>query len=381
VGNRGKIGRIEGTVGICICRYDETTGRLSVLDNVAPEINAGFLFVDRNVLYCVNERPDLPGTRIGGGGQIYSFAIDPFTGSLRELNRQPAFASMPAYIVSSGNHILIANHATKNHITVSERDCSGKFRSKAMFDDSSLVLYPRMEDGSVGEPVDIWKASGSGPIDEIQYGPHLHSVVVSPSGKLFSVCDKGADRVYLFRAENNRIEVTGAFDATPGFAPRYSAFHPSRPFLFVNNEFQPYLYSFRYDDYGKLELAGCASVLPDGVANPSKHGQSDILVSPDGQYLYDMFRHIDMIFVFRIDQKTGELTRMQALQSEGKVLRACRLSPDGRFILVAADGSQNVLTYPMNPDGTVGEAPAHSLAQDNPAHLAFYQPQNPVSLA
>jgi 6-phosphogluconolactonase len=149
----------------------------------------------------------------------------------------------------------------------------------------------------------------------------------------------------------------------------------------VNNEFQPYIYSFRYDDGGKLEPAGCVGVLPEGVANPAKHGQSDMLVSPDGQYLYDMFRHIDMIFVFRIDQETGELTRMQALQSEGKVLRTCLLSPDGRFMLVAADGSQNVLTYPMNPDGTVGETPAHSLAQANPAHLAFYRPQIPISPA
>jgi 6-phosphogluconolactonase len=205
----------------------------------------------------------------------------------------------------------------------------------------------------------------------------LHSVVASPSGKLFSVCDKGADRIYLFRIEENQLAVAGEFKTNPGYAPRYSAFHPTRPFLFVNNEFQPYLHTFRYDEDGKLEKAGCVQVLPEGVENPAKHGQSDILVSPDGKYLYDMFRHINMIFVFQIDHETGALTRIQSFQSEGKTLRSCHLSPDGRFMLVAADESQNVLTYPMNPDGTLGPA-VQSLMQIGPAHLAFYRPQNPI---
>jgi 6-phosphogluconolactonase (cycloisomerase 2 family) len=380
VGNRKKIGKMEGPLGISICRYDEAVGSLSVIGNVAPEINAGFLFIDRDVLYCVDERPNLPGMRIGGGGQVYAFAINPATALLTELNHQPAFGTMPTYIISSGDHILLVNHATKNQITVSERDNFGKFRIKVLFDASSLVLYQRLKDGSVGELLDVWASSGDGPIDEIQYSSHLHSVVASPSGKLFSVCDKGADRIYMLRIEKNRLAVAGKFKTNPGYAPRYSAFHPTRSFLFVNNEFQPYIDTFRYDEDGKLENAGCVMVLPKGVENPAKHGQSDILVSPNGEYIYDLFRHINMIFVFRIDQETGELTRIQSFQSEGKTLRSCILSPDGHFLLVAADESRNVLTYPVNLDGTLGPS-IQSLTQAGPAHLVFNQRKNSIHSA
>lgn len=374
VGNREKAGKTTNPLGITICRYDEAAGHLTVIENVALELNVGSLFIDRNVLYCTNERPELPYTRIGGGGQIFAFAIDSATGLLTELNHQPSFAPMPNYAVSSGDYVVLANHATRDsHVTISERDDSGKFRVKVLFDDSSLVLYPRRADGSIGEPLDIWKADGQGPIDGIQYGPHLHSVVVSPSGKLFSVCDKGSDHVYLFRVENDRLVIAGVFAADSGYAPRYSIFHPTKPFLFANNEFQPYLYSFRYGEEGKLEKVGCVRVLPEGVENPKSHGQSDLRVSPDGKYLYDMFRQINMIFVYSIDQETGELTCIQSFQSEGKNLRGCAISPEGRFLLVAADESRNVLSYPINPDGTLGPA-AENLTLASPANLAFYQP-------
>lgn len=371
IGNRGKT---AGSYGISICRYDEAAGRLSLLRRVAPEINVGALFVNRKALYCTDEKPDLPGMRVGGGGQICAFAVDPASGELKEIGRQPSYGTMPAYAVPCGNRIALVNHATKDgHVTLSERDESGNFSVKVVFDESSLVLYQRSPDGSVGKALDIWKASGQGPIDVIQYGPHLHSVTASPSGKLFCVCDKGADQIYLFSAEGDRLTVAGSFKAEPGCAPRYSVFHPSRPFLFVNNEFQPYVSSFRYGEEGTLEEAGRICVLPQGVENPQRHGQSDLKISADGRYLYDMFRELDKIFVLKVNQRDGTLTCIQSFQSEGKKLRGCAISPDGRFLIVAACESGSVFSYPIKSDGTLAPA-AESLSQTGAANLAFYRP-------
>jgi len=376
VGNRTRKKNMrEATagLGITICRYDEARGQLSVLENVAPDINVGSLFIDRNVLYCTDECPDLPGMRIGGGGQVYAFAIDQSTGLLKELNHQPSYASMPCYAISYGDYVLLTNHGTRqNHVTISERDESGKFRVKVLFDDSSLVLYKRQDNGSIGEPLDIWKAVGEGLLDDIQYSPHLHSVIFSPSGKLFSVCDKGTDHVYLFRVENDRLVMAGSSTVDPGSAPRYSVFHPTKPFLFVNSEFQPYIYSFLYHEDGKLEKISRIRVLPEDIENPTSFGQSDIRISQNGEYLYDIFRQVNMIFVFRIDQENGKLILIQSLQSEGKNLRSCALSPDGYFLLVAADESGEVLSYPIRSDGTLGSA-VQKLTHGRPAALAFYR--------
>jgi 6-phosphogluconolactonase len=373
IGNRVRKGGASSALGITICKYDEETGLLNEIGNVAPNINVGFMFIEGNNLYCTDERDNLKGMRSGGGGQVYSFAIDPATGWLKELNYKPSLASMPNYVVSNGNYLILTNHGTATgKVTLSDCDDAGNFYVKVLYDESSLVLYQRMPDGSIGKALDIWKAQGSGPLD-FQCSPHLHSVVVSPSKELYSVCDKGSDSIYTFRILNNRLAAVELFKSSPGFAPRYSVFHPTQPFLFVNNEFQPYIYTFHYSDEGKLENKACTRVLPESISNPLKHGQSDMLVSFDGKYLYVLFRQIDMIFVFTIDQVTGELDCIQSIESEGKNLRAFRFSPDGKFLSVAAVDSNNVLIYRVNPDGTLRKNPNILYVGTNPANLVFYK--------
>ena len=371
VGNRARMGISEAPLGITVCRYDEDTGRLTPLDTVAPELNAGSLFLDRQVLYSTDDRPTPPGRRAGQGGRIFAFTIDAGTGRLRELGCWSSYAPMANYAVSFDDYVVLANHGTNGHITTAERDGDGAFHLRLIPDESSLVLYPRHADGSLGAPLDIWKAVGSGPIAHIQDGPHLHSVVLSPSGKLLAVCDKGADRVYLFRVENNRLQIVASCASDPGFAPRYSAFHPTKPFLFVNHEFQPYIDTFHYGEDGALTQAGRTAVLPEGIKAPDTHGQTDILVSTDGRTLYTLFRQINMILVFRIDGHSGALARIQALRSEGKNLRSCAIAPDGRFLLVAAADSGEVLSYPIDAHGTLGPSAAR-LEQVGPANLIFY---------
>lgn len=372
IGNRVRKGGASRGLGITICKYNEKTGLLNEIGNVAPNINVGFMFIEGNNLYCTDERDNLIGMRSGGGGQIFSFAIDPVTGWLKELNYKPSLASMPNYVVSNKNYLILTNHGTSTgRITLSKCDDAGNFHVKVLYDESSLVLYQRLSDGSIGTALDIWKAQGDGPLD-FQCSPHLHSVVVSPSKKIYSVCDKGSDCIYTFRVLDNRLVVSDFFKTGLGFAPRYSIFHPTQPFLFVNNEFQPYIYTFQYSDEGKLENKSCTCVLPENISNPLKHGQSDMLVSFNGKYLYVLFRQIDMIFVFSINQVTGKLNCIQNIESEGKNLRAFRFSPDGKFLLVAAVDSRNVLIYRINPDGTLMKNPNMSYIGTNPANLVFY---------
>ena len=373
IGNRVRKGGASKGLGITICMYDEVTGLLKEIGNVAPDINVGFMFIEGNNLYCTDERDNLKGMRSGGGGQIFSFAIDPLTGWLNELNNKPSLASMPNYVISNGDFLLLTNHGTsKGKVTLSGRDDTGNFYVKVIFDESSLVLYQRLADGSIGKALDIWKAQGNGPLD-FQCGPHLHSVVLSPSKKFYIVCDKGSDCIYTFSVSDNRLVLLDRFNTGPGFAPRYSVFHPTRPIVFVNNEFQPYIYTFCYSDEGKLENKSCTCVLPESISNPFKHGQSDMIVSLDGKYLYVLFRQIDMIFVFSIEQATGRLNYLQNIESEGKSLRALRFSPDGRFLLVAAADSGNVLIYRINSNGTLGENPNTRYIGTNPASVVFYR--------
>src|SRR5919199_55744 len=80
--------------GIYIYRLDLSSGMLSRMDVVAGITSPAFLAVDprQRALYAVNEVSELDGQP---GGAVSAFAIDPATGGLHFLNRQPSGGAFP----------------------------------------------------------------------------------------------------------------------------------------------------------------------------------------------------------------------------------------------------------------------------------------------
>jgi 6-phosphogluconolactonase len=165
--------------GIGICRYHTESGELEPIQSVFAEIIAGATCLDskRNILYCVNESMTHGGYVLGGGGEVYAFAIDPETGNLTEINHQPSYASLPCdvQVDATGKYLLAVNHTSHTPITRSVKDASGKYRIVLEYDDATTVLYPLNEDGSIDDPIDIYKHSGNGPLPR-QMHSQPHSV-------------------------------------------------------------------------------------------------------------------------------------------------------------------------------------------------------------
>ncbi|MCD8098883.1 MAG: lactonase family protein [Lachnospiraceae bacterium] len=369
VGNWGKEG--EG-FSIVICAYDPETGALTELKRIAPEISVGCLYQKDGILYCTHERETLDGLRAGGGGLVLAYTIDPQTGGLKEISQMPSCGAMAAYVVAQGDYVVAVNHATRDgHVTVMKRDRSGKYHIRIVYDESMTALFSRRPDGSVGELLDIFRTSGCGPVAGIQNSPHIHSVQVSPSGNLYCICDKGSDRVYLLRIEGNTLQNCGSFRTGAGYAPRYSVFHPQRPYLYVNNELQPYLYALRYTEEGRLSEIASVRVLPEDIENPAGFGQSDLRISADGRFLYDLFRGVNAVAVFWIDEESGRPERIQYKALGGETPRGCALSPDGKHLLIAAIGSGEAKSFPVREDGTLGDQDS-ALSCGTPGCLSFY---------
>ncbi len=143
---------------------------------------------------------------------------------------------------------------------------------------------------------------------------------------------------------------------SPGSAPRYSAFHPQLPYLFVNKENKPLISAFRYDEEGKLEHIWTVDALPPQITPSEGFLQSDICLGKSGQYLYSLLRVVNVISVFKIDGKTGKLTLVQAFENACAGGRGCAVSPDGRFLIVAALEGHEVAAYPIGEDGRLSPA-------------------------
>ena len=330
----------------------------------------------RNILYCTHETMTQTGYFRGGGGLVYALAINPKTGDLIEINHQPSYGSLPAYpaVDATGKYLIVVSHTGNAPITKTGKNASGKYRIVMKYNKAATVLYRLNNDSSIGDPCDIYKHSGSGPDDE-QTHPRLHSVMMSPSGNLFAVCDKGSDMLYFFRINRitETLEVCGGkgYKSFPGSLPRYSVFHPTLPYFYMNHEVKSVISAFRYDEGGKLEFIHAMDVLPEGSKIDRTVTQSDIRIHPSGKYLYDLIRGLNVVSVFSIKEKTGEIERIQTLKLDGGGPRGCAVSPDGRFLLVALTSIQKVVVLAIGEDGKVSSTDK-SYSQPSPGNVTFF---------
>jgi 6-phosphogluconolactonase (cycloisomerase 2 family) len=252
-------------------------------------------------------------------------------------------------------------------------DRNSGFRIALTYDDATTVLFPLSSEGGIEPPADVVVHHGDGGPLQRQTHPQLHAVSASPSGEVYLVTDKGNDRVCVFkidRTSSRLIEAGPGHAAPPGSSPRYFAWHPSRPFVYLNHETQSIVTVLRYAEDGALDPIGSWSALPERIDDGFEMKQSDIRVHPSGRYLYTGIRGISSITVFVIDDDGGSLRWLQTAQLDGIGPRAFAFSPDGRFLVIAALDSREVLVWNVHDDGTISST-GQRYPQPNPGTVTF----------
>ena len=371
--------------GIGIYRYDPESGKTEYVKTVREDVVAGLTVVDqeKGILYTLDERANNPeiGEKAGGGGRIYAFRIDRETGELREINHQSSLGVMPAYLSwDSGERkgLIVCNHSSGESVTRVVRDMHGRISLERCFSDTTIAHYPLLPDGSIGEPDDVLVT----PPERGIYSC-LHSANLAPDGHSIIVCDRNLDRVHLVHFEKgtkklvmDRTSLLPQGDAMKtGATPRYSAFHPSLPLVYVNCEYSPYIYILRYGSEGAggdsmLQVLESVDIAPPGKEKGS-YSPSDLCLSSDGRFLYMLYRWTDQIGVFAVDEKSGALLPVEWLQLSGQEPRGMRFSPDGRFLIVATMKSGDLTTLKRKTDGTLEEC-GRTPGQFRPGNVAFF---------
>src|SRR5712672_2156494 len=170
---------------------------------------------------------------------------------------------------------------------------------------------------------------------------------------------------------------------------------PNKPYLvyvgtYTNKTASKGIYGYNFDPgTGKLTSRGVAAEFED---------PSFLAVHPSGKYLYAV-NEIDHFgaqksgatSAFSIDAKTGKLTLLNQVASRGAGPCHISLDKSGKFALVANYDGGSVATFPVHPDGTLGEAAdfvehrgssADKERQEGPhAHWIGTSPDNRFALA
>jgi 6-phosphogluconolactonase len=284
---------------------------------------------------------------------VTTFRIDA-SGALHVLGAAAPLRARPIYITGDipGSHLLVAYN-----------------------DPSGVSVHTIKSDGTVGSEVPQ-------PSD-LEVGIYAHQVRVFPTNKSVVLVTRGnqptaatpedAGALEVFRYNDGRL--TNRASIAPGkglgFRSRHLDFSPTGPWVFLTLESQNTLDVFKRMSDGTLSaaplfskdtLAGAGGVSPGQTA-------SSVHVHPSGQFVYVGNRASatrdfngtpvfaggsNNIAVFRINQKTGEPSLIQNVDTRGFTPRTFAIDPSGRMLAVgnqtpmAVREGETVKTVPAN---------------------------------
>ena len=371
-----------GAPGLGLFSFDTQTGELEFLRHLNETISLDPTYLDeeKKILYICNEANLVEETGYDTG-RVFAYRIDPEDGSLEELFRQDTYCPFPDYVnfTPDKKYMIIPHHSWATGITNIEKDENGNYVPVTRWMDSAIDLFRMKPDGTVDKLVDVKKHRFDKRTKDYENRvtvPHPHCAVRSPSGKLFAVCDKGDCHVYLYTVDTETEELkllSRTMSDAPLSESRYCAFHPTKPFFFVNHEHSAHgkmmVSAFRYTEDGTLTPINKVDCLPEGASADCGQG---FCISNDGKYLYNLLNGYNAVAVLNIDQETGEISVVQHIAVEGTHPRICALSPDGRFLITTCLGGE-IAVYRVGEDGRLTKT-EHSAHLRGSAYITFLDP-------
>jgi 6-phosphogluconolactonase (cycloisomerase 2 family) len=308
--------------GIHVYRVDPATGGWTHVQHVGNLVNPSYLALshDQRVLYSVHGDSDFAS----------AFALDPKTGEAKPLGR--------------------AATGGKNGVREA-LDPSGKYLVVANYSSGSVAVLPIGPDGALKDQHQLVQLPGEpGPHKVEQQSSHPHDIVFDPSGRFVLVPDKGLDRVFVFRFDGATGKLTpteqGSVQSRPVAGPRHLAFHPKLPIVWVLNELNSTIATYRFDPQsGSLKPLQVITTLPTDFTGYST--AAEIAATPDGRFVYSSNRGHDSVAMFSSNAE-GLLSPVGWQSTQGAGPRFIGLDPAGHFLNAANEQGDNVVTFKVD---------------------------------
>jgi len=314
------------TKGIYHSTFDPERGRLSQPELAAEIRSPGFLALhpDGNRLYAV--------ANVQGVGGVVEYAIEE-EGRLSKISTSPT---------GDGGAAHIAVHP------------SGNFLLTAQYGGGSVALLPLDADGRLGKAVVTKHEGGSGVVPGRQDSPHPHWCGYSPDGRFAFVPDLGMDGIVIYKVDAEKPAITrhGFAASVPGGGPRHMRFSMDGQFILLLNELSLSVTTFAYDPVtGTTKQLTTTPALSEAVkAGETFNSAAEILVHPNGRFVYSSNRGNDSVTVYRADADTAQLTVVEVEPIRGAWPRNINLDPSGNWLLAAGAHSNTISVHGVNPD-------------------------------
>ena len=323
--------------GIYLFQMDPSTGALSDREVFRDASNPSWLAFDpsRTHLYAANETATFGGAN---SGSVSALAIDRSSGHLTLLNTVSSEGAGPAHLSvhPSGKYVLVAN-----------------------YEGGTVAVLPIQSNGQLGPPSDVKHDQGAvGPAHATSapHGsfaisghdrPHAHMVQADPAGRFVLASDLGLDQTLVWRFDVQKGTLSANNPASvslpPGDGPRHFVFHPNGRWLYSLQEEGSTLVTFDYDAAsGRLTAKQTVSSLPKGFTGTNF--TSEVVISPDGKFVYAANRLHDSIAFFSIGEG-GILTFAGEAWTRGDYPRSFNIDPSGNFLYSCNQRSDTIAAF------------------------------------
>lgn len=309
---------------------DLEIGALSEIEVAAEGDHSGFLAFhpDRSTLYVAG--------RLEGDPTVTAYRISE-DGGLTLLNSQP---------IGDGLATHLAVHP------------SGGFLMTVQYGGGSVAVFPLESDGRVRARMQLIEHTEAFP-ELVSDGaePHPHWSGFSPDGRFAFVPDLGLNQLVTYRVleDGKGLQLSSAVASVEGGGPRHMRFSTDGRFIFLLNELTLSVTTFAYDaETGEAErLTTTPSLSDEEKSRVSFNSGSEILVHPNGRYVYSANRGHDSVTVYRNDEETGRLDVVEVEPIRGAWPRNINLDATGKWLLAAGADSNTVSIFSI--DSETGE--------------------------
>jgi 6-phosphogluconolactonase len=336
-GPDGTVGRGQG---IYLFEMNPASGALVQRELFRRDTNPSFMAFDRTrkYMYSVNWIANYQGTN---SGSVSAYSVDRASGHLTLLNT----------VSSEG--------ANPTHLSIHP---SGKFLLVANYFGGTVAVLPIRANGELGPATDVRHDQGTVGRDHAASAPpgsfaisghdkpHCHMIQSDSAGRFVFSADLGLDRIFIwkFDADHGKlIPNDPASVALPsGDGPRHFAFHPNGNWFYSLQEEGSTLVVYDYDSAeGRLTAKQTVSTLPKGFVG--SNFPAEVMISPDGKFLYASNRLHDSIAWFSISA-TGRLAFRGEAWTRGDHPRAFNFDPTANFFYCCNQLGDAITTFHVN---------------------------------
>ncbi len=325
-----------GVTDVQSFEYDVENQQLNYIGRFGGYKSMSVLAQDGDLLFVGME------TKTEGEDLLFSYRILP-NGALKELDSEHTIglAICDLDVDPVNNEIFALN-----------------FESRTM----AMLTYD--EEGNLTR-TDTYEFTDPGSY-EIGYGPtdrqdaaYPHGAKVMPDGNHLSVCNMGADKIYVFEIDHENDKLTLCPEKTltidGGEGARHLEFSEDGKLAYMNTEMGCTVYVLAVNEDSTFTVLQKLSTLDPTKENPTKGWCSVVILSKDGKNAYVANRGQNNIAAYAIGED-GLLTLIGFYDCYGNSPRGMSFGYNDEVIIVSCNTSGTISVVERDPaTGALGE--------------------------